>query len=319
MPHDEYNDGTRPSLTDRWYRAHGLGNDYIVFERGDAWVASEGGVEAVCHRTTGVGSDGIVALLGEEEPFPLRMFNPDGSEFERSGNGLRILGSWLHRTGRVGAGPFRIRTGGDEVRMEVHGVADGLYDISVEMGRAVVGPPAVELDEGRTGPGVGGARPNEVAFQTSVGDDLRLVPVSVGTPHAVVWGAPADFDRLGDESLHRIGSAVAADPAFAHGVNVQLARLLRSETGGGGEVEIRIWERGVGPTSASGTSSCAVAVAAVATGRLAPGEIRVRMPGGELLVTVGPGLEVVLRGPVEAVAEGTVDAGWLRRVDASRR
>ena len=91
-----------PGLAAHFYKAHGLGNDYLVFEEGDAWTAAPSAVERVCDRHRGVGADGIV-VLGErrtDRVFPLRMFNPDGSEFERSGNGLRILGSYLARTGR---------------------------------------------------------------------------------------------------------------------------------------------------------------------------------------------------------------------------
>ncbi len=303
----EFKSATRPTLSPRFYRAHGLGNDYLVMEAGEEWVASEGAVEAVCHRTQGVGSDGLVTLLSDSEPFALRMFNPDGGEFERSGNGLRILGSWLHRTGRVGGTPFRIVTGGDEVRMQVHSVDQlGLYDISVEMGRAEVGPGAVALNPGAVDSARNLGLDGATAFDLSDGGSVLLTPVSVGNPHAVVWGSPQMFHRVVEADMHRIGAALSTHPAFANGVNVQLARVVDSST-----VEILIWERGVGPTSASGTSSCAVAVAAVVTGQVPPGEIRVTMPGGEMRVTVSAELDVILRGPVQAVGEGEIDAGFL--------
>src|SRR5699024_6949782 len=88
----------RPSLGARWYKAHGLGNDYLVFEQGAEWRADPAQVAHVCRRAEGVGSDGIVVVLTTPSggPVPLRMFNPDGSEFERSGNGLRVLAAFLH-------------------------------------------------------------------------------------------------------------------------------------------------------------------------------------------------------------------------------
>ena len=306
----DLNDPTRPTLTRRFFRGHGLGNDYLVHEAGDDWTPEPGVVARVCHRTQGLGSDGIVCLLTTEEPFRLRMFNPDGSEFERSGNGLRILGTHLHRTGRVGDAPFRVVTGGDEVEMRVHGVEGSVYDVSVEMGRASIGAEAVGLDGARVEPAshaLTEERPATIGF-TPEGESLRLdlVPVSVGNPHAVVWGIPTAFGALVERDLHRLGAAVAFDGAFARGVNVQLARVVDDRT-----LEILIWERGVGPTSASGTSACAAAVSAVASGRLEPGELTVRMPGGELRVTVSAMLDVVLRGPVQAVADGELDAAFL--------
>ena len=99
-------------------------NDYLVFEEGEAWLASEAAVARVCHRTRGEGSDGIVVLCTDPGPAAarLRMFNPDGSEFERSGNGLRILASYLAREGRVGPEPFRVDVGGGSVEMTVQAI-----------------------------------------------------------------------------------------------------------------------------------------------------------------------------------------------------
>src|SRR5688572_8330786 len=99
-------------LAASFYKAHGHGNDYLVFEEGRDWVARPEAVRAVCDPHRGVGSDGIVALLSDRTGgvFRLRMFNPDGSEFERSGNGLRVLGSYLIRHGE--RGPFTIEVGG---------------------------------------------------------------------------------------------------------------------------------------------------------------------------------------------------------------
>lgn len=318
-------DASRPRASSGWYKAHGLGNDYLVVEEGGGWVLSPLAVERVCDRTRGVGSDGIVVLLGEPDrsPFRLRMFNPDGGEFERSGNGLRILASHLHRTGRVRAGaPFEVEVGGDRVRMEVHGTPrEGIYDVSVEMGRASVDPADVGLAAGSLG-GEGWIEVPEVGR-------VALQTVSVGNPHAVVFvegggtamtsvhreagpnarpdAGPPDALDLTADSLHRVGPRLATHGAFAHGTNVQLARPVP----GADAVEALIWERGVGPTSASGTSACAVAVAAVHSGRVAPGEIEVRMEGGTLRVGVTASLEVVLRGPVQEVATGELTSGFL--------
>ena len=266
-----------PRLAPSFFKAHGLGNDYLVFEEGDGWSATPASVRSVCDRYMGVGSDGIVVLLagGEDRVYPSRMFNPDGSEFERSGNGLRILASYIHRT--RGRSAF----------------------VSVEMGRALTGAAAVELDPGAFGKDGRLAGPG--------GEALDVVPVSVGNPHLVVL-----VDEPTEALLEGLGPFLATHPALANGANVQLAR-----PGSGSDVEALIWERGVGRTSASGTSACAVAVAAVARGLKPAGELTVRMPGGALSVTVSSQLDVVLRGPVEEVFTGSLTAAALEAIRGS--
>lgn len=287
--------GPRPTAGATFYKAHGLGNDYLVFEEGDAWPLTPGNVARVCDRFRGPGGDGIV-LLHPARPsgvFGLRMFNPDGSEFERSGNGLRVLASWLARTGRVGGAPFSVEVGGDEVAMTVHGVRGALHDVSVEMGRARVGPAAVSLDPSALDDAGRLAGPD--------GERLDVTLVSVGNPHLVVWRPEPDLAELA-----RLGPFLTAHPALEHGANVQLAR-----PDGPGRCRALIWERGVGRTSASGTSSCAVAVASVVRGLHPAGPITVVMEGGRLEVGVTPELDVVLRGPVEEVCEGALTPGFL--------
>jgi len=161
------------------------------------------------------------------------------------------------------------------------------------MGRARLEPETVALDPSRLGTDGELVHPERgpVAFQT----------VSVGNPHAVVF-----THDLSDEALAEVGPFLATHPAFRGGTNVQLARVTGEDT-----LRIAIWERGVGPTSASGTSACAAAVAAVAGGRLAPGLVQVRMEGGVLQVGVSPELEVTLRGPVQEVATGLLASGFL--------
>lgn len=292
-----------PRLAASFYKAHGLGNDYLVFEEGEAWPASPAMVREVCNRYRGVGSDGIVVLLADRPggTYRLRMFNPDGGEFERSGNGLRILGSYLARLARAGAGvgdpPYTVWVGGNHVTLHVHAVHGPLYDVSADMGRARTGPEAVGLDASALDRAGRMAGPN--------GRRLRVVPVSVGNPHLVVL-----VDDPSEEELARIGPFLSEHPALAAGANVQLACVEPAEERACRAV---IWERGVGRTASSGTSSCAVAVAAVSTGLAPAGTLTIRMPGGELRVDVSEELDVVLRGPVEEICTGELTAAWIDR------
>ena len=278
-----------------FFKGHGRGNDYLVFEAGDDWVLDAAGIIAVCDRWRGPGSDGIVLLLDRaSRPFSLRMFNPDGSELERSGNGLRILAAYLAREGLVGDEPFEVLVGGDTVRLHVLGPPErGLYDVSAEMGRAAHGPEAVGLDPGALDADqrldLGGARSPIVH------------PVSIGNPHVVIFP-----ERWEPELIDEIGPEISVHPAFAAGTNVQVARVLEGRT-----LEARIWERGVGPTSASGTSACAVAAAAVKSERATPGQFEVRMEGGSMEITVTAAMEITLNGPVQEVSRGSLTGGFL--------
>jgi diaminopimelate epimerase len=288
----------RPGLGASFYKAHGLGNDYLVFEEGDAWRASAEAVQRVCSPHVGVGSDGVVALLGDRSGRVLRarMFNPDGSEFERSGNGLRVLGAWLARSNAPA--PYRVRVGGDEVLIHRHGSGDTPFDLSVEMGHARIGADAVALD------------PTALAADGTLagpgGEALAVVPVSVGNPHLVVR-----IEELTSRILERIGPFLVGHPSLAEGANVQLARPT-----GEARCEILIWERGVGPTMATGTSACAVAAAMVSVGALDPGTITVSAPGGDMVVTVGADLDLVLRGPIEEICTGSLAPGFMTALAA---
>lgn len=260
-------------MTLQLLRAHGLGNDYLVLESGGPITPAL--CRAICDRQTGVGSDGI---LEPADPgscdHGVTIWNPDGSVAEKSGNGLRIYARWLHD--ERGAGDrFTVWTGACAVEAEVHE-----HDITVEMGTATVAEATLPID----------------------GADRALVLVDLGNPHCV-WFTDAALDGL---PWRQWGATLETHPHFPNRTNVQVVRLQE------GVPHIRIWERGAGETSASGSSSCAVVAAAVATGRLPAGPHTVHMPGGTLLVTVREDLAVTLRGPVEVVGRFAVDERWLR-------
>ena len=177
--------------------------------------------------------------------------------------------------------------------MQVLGVdADGDFDVSVDMGRVSfpTGPPFVRQGACVDGLVRLGLEEPSVADSMSI----RALPVSVGNPHAVIFA-----DSWTRERVSALGPLVATHPDFPQGTNVQFAEAPSGRT-----VTIQIWERGVGRTTSSGTSACAAAAAAVRTGGLAPGPIRVEMEGGAFDVTIGDDWSTRLRGPVRPVLEG---------------
>jgi len=260
----------------RLARAHGLGNDYLVLEDGGPLDAAL--VRALCDRHTGVGSDGVLEPIAHgPADHGVRIWNPDGSIAEKSGNGLRIFAQWLHRGGAPTE--FSVWTGSEVVHCEI-----GAKTVTIDMGTARFQTPSVAT----------------IALGSTLHD---VVPVDLGNPHCVRF-VDVDPDEV---PWREWGEALETHPAFPKRTNVQIARVRGPDV-----IDLRIWERGAGPTRASGSSACAAAAAAVETGRLLAGQIRVRMPGGLLWVTVDVKRSVTLEGPVEFIGVVTVDPEWLR-------
>jgi diaminopimelate epimerase len=287
-----------------FYKGHGLGNDYVALELdGLPFGLTPPAVRLVCDRNNGIGSDGILgAVASGVADFGLRIFNPDGSEAEKSGNGIRIFAAYLLDRGRVRIGPpFTVETPGGMVRVRIVDESDdGVLDVEVEMGTASFH----SADVGLSGPGR--ETENEL-LELPGGDRVAMNTVSIGNPHCVVFQ-----DELDVEMLRRIAPEISTHPDFARGTNVQFA------VAGGepGAVDAWVWERGAGETRASGSSACAVAAAAVRRGMVSERQVAVRMPGGTLHVGVGDDWSLVLRGPVEDVYRGEMTGGMVARLKA---
>ncbi len=271
---------------------HALGNDYIVLNPSDfpGWEApTETQIRAICHRNFGVGSDGILwgpLPTTSEAACGLRIFNPDGSEAEKSGNGLRIFSRYLHDHGLVRTRRFRIHTLGGIVESEI--IEDGRL-VSVDMGH-------VSFDSERIP--VAGPR-REVINETIAtgGVTFRFCAATIGNPHCVipVPDATAELART-----H--GPAIETDPRFPRKTNVQFMTIVNRSA-----IRIEIWERGAGYTLASGSSSSACAAVAHKLG-LVDRSVSVRMPGGIIEVEIGDDYAIRMTGPVARVAEGRIDA-----------
>lgn len=278
-----------------FWKGHALGNDYIVVDGTGRAPPGPALVRALCDRHRGVGGDGV--LLGDldADPVGLRIFNPDGSEAEKSGNGLRIFGAWLHARAVVGDAPFAVSLPGEVVELRVVGrAADGALVLRVDMGRA-------SFRAGDVGfTGADADAPVE-GYRLPIDDGAFAIHlVSLGNPHCVVF-----VDPLDDDAFRRSAPRIQAHPAFARGVNVQFARVVDAAT-----VEARILERGAGETLASGSSACAVAVAG-RRARLTAPAVRVRMPGGDVAVEVDDDWGVRLTGEARLVFRGVVDEAAL--------
>jgi len=282
-----------------FFRGHGLGNDYIVMDpKGLTFKLTPKTIKAICDRNWGLGSDGILVLVpSRRADFGLRIFNPDGSEAEKSGNGLRIFARYLHATGKTKKKHFTVETKGGLVTIDLH--IDRHGDASaatVAMGQATFKPAALPctLDV------------PELIQQPidAAGRSLTFTGVSVGNPHCVV------FKRAGEswsrEELLTLGPSLENHTLFPKRTNVQLAVPTGTK-----EIFILIWERGAGETQASGSSSCAAACAAVRLG-LVKSPVTVKMPGGTLNIDVAADFSLTMKGPVAEVARGTLSPSFVR-------
>jgi diaminopimelate epimerase len=240
-------------------------------------------IRVLCHRNYGVGSDGILwgPLPAQGADFRLRIFNPDGSEAEKSGNGLRIFSRFLFDQGLVRAEPFTIQTEGGLVRSRVH-----------PGGKQV--ERAVTFDGARI-PVAGGAR-EVLNGALGGGRTFTFSAASIGNPHCVL-----PLPEVSEALARQYGPLIEVEPRFPNRTNVQFLQVLDRRN-----IRIEIWERGAGYTLASGSSSSAAAAVAHRLGLVDRG-VTVHMPGGVLAIHIGEGYAIEMTGPVTRVGESTVD------------
>ena len=266
------------------YKYHALGNDYIVVREADLekpLTSKE--IIRICHRHFGVGSDGILFDGGPDSGgvFSLRIFNPDGGEAEKSGNGLRIYSRFLWDHGKVRDEVFQVRTEGGVVNCHVK---DQGREVTVEMGE-------VSFQSDRI-PVLGESREVIEEELEAAGELLTYSAATIGNPHCVVRQETLNLDEL-----MRLGAALENHSNFPNRTNVQFMEVLDRST-----IKIEIWERGAGYTLASGSSASATAAVAVRLG-LCDSPILVQMQGGALHIEVRDDYSVLMSGSVTRVAD----------------
>jgi diaminopimelate epimerase len=270
----------------KFYRYHGLGNDYIVIDPRESKLNLDTEtIKLICDRNFGVGSDGI--LYGPEikdNIFKLRIFNPDGSEAEKSGNGLRIFSRYLYDAGLVKTEPFIINTPGGNVQSEIRNNGDL---VKIEMGKVSFIASEIPIT-GDTG---------EVLNRNFVikGKSFRYCAANIGNPHCVIL-----CDEISPELAKEYGPHIETNSIFPNRTNVQFMKVIDKKN-----IQIEIWERGAGYTLASGSSSIGSASVAVKLG-LCEKNVTVHMQGGNLDLEFTDDFRVTMVGPVVAICEGTI-------------
>lgn len=253
----------------KFIKMQGLGNDYLFI---NCLREEPEGLSALAARMSdrhfGAGADGLICLCPSElGDFRMKMFNADGSEGAMCGNGIRCLARYIRDQGLSDKNVMNIETKAGLRRVELLTEA-----VRVDMGPPQVSPP-VEVDV--------------------LGRIWRLIPVSMGNPHGVVFG-----EKIDCLNLPAVGPALEKHPAFPGGINVEFVEVLERN-----RLRMRVWERGSGETLACGTGACAALAAAVSAG-LTERNVWVELPGGTLAVSWEPSEMIFLTGPTAVVYEG---------------
>lgn len=275
--------------TNFFVKSHGLGNCYIVIDSDKIdFELTDERVIRICDLHFGVGSNGILLKVPSKiADFGLKIYNTDASIAENCGNGLRIFSKFLHDYGYLSSDKFTVDILGRLIHCEIleKNAAGKAIKVRVDMGKANFVAKQVPVNF-----------PKEECINEPVtfgGKEFRINCVSVGNPHCVVFR-----DDLNQEELLKYGPIIETDKMFPNRTNVQFAHVVNRNL-----VEIKIWERGVGNTLASGSSSCAVA-SAMRKNNLVDKDVTIRMPGGELQISIDEEWNIKMTGPVEEICSG---------------
>jgi diaminopimelate epimerase len=270
-------------------KSQSLGNCFVILDVSKIDFQLTGGnIRTLCRSEYGIGSDGVLASVpsGRAER-GMRVFNADGSEAEMSGNGARILAKYLFEHGYTKKASFELEAGGRLVHCALTVDEGRVRAVRAELGRAAFEASAV---------------PVRVRSKEAVGATLRagkqeflFTAVSTGNPHCVIF-----VDDLDAVDLVVLGPRIERHELFPARTNVEFVRVLAPD-----RIAVRLWERGVGTTTASGTGAIAASAAAVKNGRTRRA-LQVEMPGGTVTVTVGENFELAMEGPVEEVISGSI-------------
>lgn len=274
----------------RFYKVHGLGNDFILFDARTRRLDWHRLAPRLCDRHFGIGADGLLLLEnGEKAPFRMRIINADGSEAEMCGNGIRCFAKYLADHSYIPADQdeLEVETLAGIQRLRLLRRGGVVEAVRVAMGRPRFDPAEIPVDLPGPGP--------IIDYPLTVdGQRLTLTFVSMGNPHAVAF----IDEPVESFPLDRVGPKVEHHPLFPKRTNFEVVNRLAPD-----RYRVRVWERGVGLTLACGTGACAVAAAARLKG-LAPERVRVELPGGSLEIEWDGQGEVFMTGPAAEVFVG---------------
>ena len=300
------------SSTIKFVKMQGLGNDFIMVDCLDTPLPPEEKLaalsEAVCARHFGVGGDGLIFILpGDSADYRMRMFNPDGSESEMCGNGIRCFGKYLFDIGAA-KGEISVATSKGLQHIELQDAHPGSNPLKV---RVDMGMPRLQRSQIPMVPGekTNGHADGQVVNETLEvdGEIHHITAVSMGNPHVVIF-----VDDVESVSLKELGFKIEHHEAFPERTNVHFVQVLAPQ-----KIWVRHWERGAGDTLACGTGACASVVAAALNNKIGGATRRAlaQLPGGDLEIEWASNNHVYMTGPATTVFEGELDKSILKSLD----
>ena len=268
-------------------KSHGLGNDYIVMDlKKINFKLDKKRIKEICHRNYGIGADGILLLVNSKKAdFGLKIYNPDGTEAEKSGNGLRIFSKYLYDYKYTKKRNFLIETKGGIVHSEVILKNKKIKDVKVDMGVASFESKKIPVKT-----------KNKYSINQKIkvkNQSFTYSSVTVGNPHCVIF-----LKNTSKDLALKFGRLIEENKLFPKRTNVQFAQIISKN-----KVKIEIWERGAGYTLASGSSSCGVVSVGYKLGLLSE-KVEVIMPGGKLYIEIDKDYKLTMKGPVEEICNG---------------
>ena len=279
--------------TNFFVKTHGLGNEYIVLDEENInFQLTKKAIKKICNVNFGIGSDGILLKVqSHKADFGLKIFNPDGSEAEKSGNGLRIFCKYVYDYGLADNKEFSVETKGGIVKAKIIQETENKRAklISVDMGKANFNSKEIPTNFNAK---------EVIGERLQAGDkEYEINCVSMGNPHCVILKNELNIDEIKE-----YGKLIENHSKFPNRTNVQFAKVISRN-----EAEILIWERGAGFTLASGSSSCAVA-SVLRKRNLVDNNIKIKMPGGELFIEIDQSWNIRMTGEVRQIADGVLNS-----------
>lgn len=272
-------------------KMHGLGNDFIIIDNRDETISDYSNLaETLCRRHFSIGADGIILIMkSNQADIKMRIFNSDGSEAQMCGNGIRCFAHFAHKNNIITKKNMTVETLAGIIKPEI----TEYIDDKKSMVRVDMGKPRLRRHEI---PVYGEDSPRVVDEPIEVeGVKFLFTGVSMGNPHCIIF-----VDEITDEMVRRFGPIIEKHPLFPEKTNVEFIKVHSPQ-----HIQFRVWERGAGETLACGTGACASVVAGIMKGLLDK-EVKVSLPGGDLMIKWEESGNVIMTGPAEEAFSGTI-------------
>lgn len=285
----------------KFFKMHGLGNDFIMIndlnERLDNY--SKLAVN-FCDRNFGIGADGIILIQKSnlnKADFKMRIFNPDGSEAEMCGNGIRCFAHYLHINDLTDKKKLSIETLAGLIKPEIIDYGPHESTVKVNMGKPSYSLESLNIDKKLIDNDIDKLQDYPLIIE---GKEYRLNGASMGNPHLVIY-----VDDLKEIDLKKLGPIIEENPLFKKGINVEFVKILNKN-----ELDVKVWERGAGITLACGTGACAVAAVSIDQNRI-DNNVKINLPGGTLKISKNSNNEMMMTGPSTFVFKGEAMTGGI--------